>query len=82
MFLGDFGGFRLYSGDLTFVRLCGSLRAKIATTDEVYKGLNAIRTKVYKGLNATTAHIYKGLNDPNSYQNHIIITIIIKILKH
>jgi len=71
MFLGDFGGIRLYSGDLTFVRLCGSLRAKITRTQHIYKGLNA-----------TTAHIYKGLNDPNSYQNHIIITIIIKILKH
>jgi len=58
--LRDFGGIRLYSGDLTFVRLCGSLQAKITRTQ----------------------HIYKELNDPNSYQNHIIITIIIKILKH
>ena len=46
--LGDFGGIRLYSGDLTFVRLCGSLRAKITRTQHIYKGLNAIRSKVYK----------------------------------
>jgi hypothetical protein len=37
--LGDSAGFRLYSGDLTFSRLCGSLRAKIAIRVKVYKTL-------------------------------------------
>ena len=37
---GDLAGFRLYSGDLTFLRGCGRLRAKIAIRTDIYKGLN------------------------------------------
>ena len=39
MFVRDLAGFRLYSGDLTFLCGCGSLRAKITRSQHIKKGL-------------------------------------------
>jgi hypothetical protein len=62
------------------------LRAKIATTDEVYKDIKSIRIEVYKDSDVIRSKVYKDikrtLSDTNSYYYHLLIMIIIRILKH